>query len=528
MLEQITPTGWSCSTGGLNSSQTASFKLENVTNYDILSKAMKEYDDVGYRFDTKVTAGGKDKTLSVFSTNNKEPSAVYVTDELNLESLKFSGDSTDLVTRLYAYGKDGLTMAGASGGSDGQTYGLEYVEDTSYTKQIICGVMKDTSIEDANELKAAAEKKLKELAYPKRSYQCSVVDLAKLNPEYSFLTFQMYQVVTLIDRTRNTTVNHQVVEYKEYPLKPEKNVVTLSTTAPRIETSIGNIQNSIQEQQDYTNNELQNAIQHATDLITGVDGGVIKIRFQNGKPAELLILQEDSDDWTNTPMWRWNANGLGYSKEGLNGNYELAMTMDGQINANYIATGHLSANRISGGILQSTNGSLRFDLSSSQLTVPGLRVTSPNESTITFDGNGTKSISFQSQDRGDVFIHFKSGPGRHDNINFARIGMYADPDLNNENALYIEPGTFERPGEPGKVIFRGVNSSTSSNADANVEIYGSLNVNGVNITRAVQALVEIQAQQRNLTSEQQAKLSAITEELEQAERKRSQQEYPES
>ena len=87
---------------------------------------------------------------------------------------------------------------------------------------------------------------------------------------------------------------------------------------------------------------------------------------------------------------------------------------------------------------------------------------------------------------------------------------------------------FERPGEPGKVIFRGVNSSTSSNADANVEIYGSLNVNGVNITRAVQALVEIQAQQRNLTSEQQAKLSAITEELEQAERKRSQQEYPES
>lgn len=247
---------------------------------------------------------------------------------------------------------DGLTMAGASGGSDGQTYGLEYVEDTSYTKQIICGVMKDTSIEDANELKAAAEKKLKELAYPKRSYQCSVVDLAKLNPEYSFLTFQMYQVVTLIDRTRNTTVNHQVVEYKEYPLKPEKNVVTLSTTAPRIETSIGNIQNSIQEQQDYTNNELQNAIQHATDLITGVDGGVIKIRFQNGKPAELLILQKDSDDWTNTPMWRWNVQGLGYSDKGIEGPFETAITNDGYINAQRIFAGSLSASQITGGILK--------------------------------------------------------------------------------------------------------------------------------------------------------------------------------
>lgn len=523
VLEQITPTGWSCSTSGLNSSQTASFKLENVTNYDILSKAMKEYDDVGYRFDTKVTAGGKDKTLSVFSTNNKEPSAVYVTDELNLESLKFSGDSTDLVTRLYAYGKDGLTMAGASGGSDGQTYGLEYVEDTSYTKQIICGVMKDTSIEDANDLKVAAEKKLKELAYPKRSYQCSVVDLAKLNPEYSFLTFQMYQVVTLIDRTRNTTVNHQVVEYKEYPLKPEKNVVTLSTTAPRIETSIGNIQNSIQEQQNHTSS----AIQHATDLITGVDGGVIKIRFQKGKPAELLILKDDTDSWETTPMWRWNANGLGYSQEGLNGNYELAMTMDGQINANYITSGVLKSS------VEIPNPNykndpdkepeyipnLMFDLNQGQLMAPGLTVYSPNDSTIGFSGDGEKYITFNSNSGNAVFIYFNS------RNNSSRIGNYGE---GNEGSIYIESGMAGQTMQPGKIIFRGINSTPTSNADANVEIYGSLNVNGVNITRAVQALVEIQAQQMNLTSEQQAKLSAITEELEQAERKRSQQEYPES
>lgn len=523
VLEQITPTGWSCSTSGLNSSQTASFKLENVTNYDILSKAMKEYDDVGYRFDTKVTAGGKDKTLSVFSTNNKEPSAVYVTDELNLESLKFSGDSTDLVTRLYAYGKDGLTMAGASGGSDGQTYGLEYVEDTSYTKQIICGVMKDTSIEDANDLKVAAEKKLKELAYPKRSYQCSVVDLAKLNPEYSFLTFQMYQVVTLIDRTRNTTVNHQVVEYKEYPLKPEKNVVTLSTTAPRIETSIGNIQNSIQEQQNHTSS----AIQHATDLITGVDGGVIKIQFQKGKPAELLILKDDTDSWETTPMWRWNANGLGYSQEGLNGNYELAMTMDGQINANYITSGVLKSS------VEIPNPNykndpdkepeyipnLMFDLNQGQLMAPGLTVYSPNDSTIGFSGDGEKYITFNSNSGNAVFIYFNS------RNNSSRIGNYGE---GNEGSIYIESGMAGQTMQPGKIIFRGINSTPTSNADANVEIYGSLNVNGVNITRAVQALVEIQAQQMNLTSEQQAKLSAITEELEQAERKRSQQEYPES
>ncbi len=278
---------------------------------------------------------------------------------------------------------------------------------------------------------------------------------------------------------------------------------------------------------------------------------MIKIRFQKGKPAELLILKDDVEGWEKAGLWRWNENGLGYSDNGLDGPFQIAITMDGQINADRVTTGYLSANRISGGVLQSTNKTndipnLIFDLDGGTLTVPGLRVISPNESTITFDGNASKSISFQSQDRDAVFIHFKSGPGRHNNINFARIGMYADPNLNSENALYIEPGTFDRPGESGKVIFRGVNSSTSGNADANVEIYGTLKidsgnqgkkaldiigtvtVNGVNVTNAIQTLVEIQAQQMNLTSEQQAKLSAITEELEQAERKRSQQEYPES
>ena len=47
-------------------------------------------------------------------------------------------------------------------------------------------------------------------------------------------------------------------------------------------------------------------------------------------------------------VWRWNLNGLGYSKNGINGPYELAMTQDGRIVADFITTGQMDVARIKG------------------------------------------------------------------------------------------------------------------------------------------------------------------------------------
>ena len=47
-------------------------------------------------------------------------------------------------------------------------------------------------------------------------------------------------------------------------------------------------------------------------------------------------------------VWRWNLNGLGYSNTGINGVYELAITQDGNIVADFIRTGTMSVSRIEG------------------------------------------------------------------------------------------------------------------------------------------------------------------------------------
>ena len=97
---------------------------------------------------------------------------------------------------------------------------------------------------------------------------------------------------------------------------------------------------------------LEKAILDATNAITGNKGGYVKMLDTNndGSPDEIVI--SDLPDLTSaTKVWRWNKEGLGYAYNAAgnaySGPYRTAMTADGQINADFITTGHLSANRIS-------------------------------------------------------------------------------------------------------------------------------------------------------------------------------------
>ena len=89
-------------------------------------------------------------------------------------------------------------------------------------------------------------------------------------------------------------------------------------------------------------NILAQAKQDATDqLINALGGNVYKTR------NELFIMDTDNPE-TAQKIWRWNLNGLGYSKNGINGPYELAATQDGKIVADFIATGEMAVARIKG------------------------------------------------------------------------------------------------------------------------------------------------------------------------------------
>lgn len=92
---------------------------------------------------------------------------------------------------------------------------------------------------------------------------------------------------------------------------------------------------------------MSEAIARATELITGNLGGYVVLHDSdgNGEPDEILIMNTPNIT-TATKVWRWNQNGLGYSSTGYSGSYGTAITANGQIVADYIATGTLDASRI--------------------------------------------------------------------------------------------------------------------------------------------------------------------------------------
>lgn len=89
---------------------------------------------------------------------------------------------------------------------------------------------------------------------------------------------------------------------------------------------------------------MQRAINAATALITGNEGGYFIVHDSNGDgyPDETLWMDTNDID-TATRVWRFNQAGLGFSSSGYDGPYGLAITMNGEIVADYITTGTLDA-----------------------------------------------------------------------------------------------------------------------------------------------------------------------------------------
>lgn len=93
--------------------------------------------------------------------------------------------------------------------------------------------------------------------------------------------------------------------------------------------------------------DLALSANQSAQLIKDAIGGHVLIRQNPDETNEILIM-DNPDPELATKIWRWNMGGLGYSDnvtgaDNPDRTYEVAMTMDGAINANFIKTGQLDA-----------------------------------------------------------------------------------------------------------------------------------------------------------------------------------------
>lgn len=363
-VEGVLPAGWTVVDHSLSTIRRT-IDLDSATPEDVILGAASAFGGLAIRY--KIA----DKAVHFYAPGDFKAGGVYLTEELNLTSTNFKGSSSGLCTRLYARGKDGLTFAGINGGKD-------YVENFTYTDKVICTYWEDERYTVAENLLEAAQKKVDASAVPVRSYSCGVVDLAKAwryeegagSNIYAHLNIQLLTVATLLDTRRGTRIDHQVVQYKRYPHYPDLNVVTLSTKAPTITTTVKQLQDAIENPSSSFRKQMQSLINQMAAGISGHDGGTMEITFNSdGKPNG--IRWGDGDDLATSQKVLWlNLEGIAYGQNGVNGDYSTvwSFAQNGFV-ADWIVVGTLTANLIKTGLLQSKNGKswINLDTGAAQL-----------------------------------------------------------------------------------------------------------------------------------------------------------------
>lgn len=137
-------------------------------------------------------------------------------------------------------------------------------------------------------------------------------------------------------------------------LKDKYSSIELGEARSNLSDKIINQEKQIEEKPDVS--FLQQAIESATNLITGNKGGYIVYMYDgDGKPYEMLVM-DTPDILTAQNVWRFNQAGFGHSSTGYDGPYTTAITQDGKIVADFVATGTLAANLIKTGILSDHKG----------------------------------------------------------------------------------------------------------------------------------------------------------------------------
>lgn len=140
----------------------------------------------------------------------------------NMKSIQRVVDTRSLITRLYAYGKGGMTFASINGNK-------EYVEDYSYSSEVRVGTLDASSISNPYQLLEFANMRLAQYAKPRISYVLSAMDLSVLTG-YEHEAWKLGDIVTVDDRDLNLSVKTRVVRRQYNLQEPWKTVLELSTT----------------------------------------------------------------------------------------------------------------------------------------------------------------------------------------------------------------------------------------------------------------------------------------------------------
>lgn len=232
-----------------------------------------------------------------------------------------------------------LTIKDVNGGVD-YVYSQEAVKSYGW----IFKTVKWDDVHVADNLLRKGKEYLSDIQFAQITLTVSAVDLHMLHVDM--------ERIKVLDEIRVTSSPNgldrffPVSEMTIYLDKPSNNKLTLGTSYSKnsLSTKTESNMTSIKDKIDSLPNKseiLEEARENASQLIHSATNGHVVTT------ADEQLIMDTADKKTARKLWRWNLNGLGYSKTGYNGTYDTAITMDGQIVGERLVGGSVTADKLS-------------------------------------------------------------------------------------------------------------------------------------------------------------------------------------
>jgi phage minor structural protein len=228
MRDLLAGTGWSVGTVTITRRRTFEVeegitnRLEALSELPGLFGGELKFKSDNMAVDFTEPVGRKSGAAFVYSKNLEEVEAIY--------------DTSELVTKLYLYGKNNMTIADANNG-------VPYLEDYSYTNKVRVRVVKDERFTNPYHLKEKGQDALKVLARPRASYILKASDLSALSG-LSHEEFFLGDEVLVFDQELGINVTTRIMSWKYNVKEPWNTELQLESKQPSLTELLTGIQDS--------------------------------------------------------------------------------------------------------------------------------------------------------------------------------------------------------------------------------------------------------------------------------------------
>ncbi|MEM5647742.1 phage tail spike protein [Bacillus cereus] len=310
-----------------------------------------------------------------FHKQRGRDNGVLIAFQKNMTGIDVKVDIDSVATRIFPY---------AQGENEGDIIILpERFIDSPYINNYDDILIRVVEIQDVKSVEQLRNK-------AKSFFVNNKTDIPKMSAKISFVPLQKvagYEKYAVLERVALGDTVHcshpdfpevtvaKVIRTDYDPISEMYHSIEIGDAKFSLTGSQKGLEDKIKDDIENNKSEWRKIIDQVTDKITGNSGGHVVLHPKNN-PSEIFVMDKDDINLAKQVL-RINKEGIGFSKNGVNGPFETAWTVDGTFVADFIKSGRLNADLINvinlkadsiiSGKLKARNDTFKIDLDRSAI-----------------------------------------------------------------------------------------------------------------------------------------------------------------